>query len=73
MPSRRPRLSARELEKVLEVVRAWGSQGGQERAKRLTPERRREIATKAVMARWAKAKGTADGEKSRTRGRRGSR
>ena len=33
-----------------------GSKGGKIRAARLTPERRREIARKAVLARWAKAK-----------------
>jgi hypothetical protein len=34
-----------------------GSKGGKVRAANLTPERRREIARKAVQARWAKAKG----------------
>ena len=33
-----------------------GSKGGKARAARLTPERRREIAQKAVLARWAKHK-----------------
>jgi hypothetical protein len=33
-----------------------GSKGGKIRAARLTPERRREIARNAVLARWAKAK-----------------
>jgi len=33
-----------------------GSKGGKIRASRLTPEQRREIARKAVIARWAKAK-----------------
>jgi hypothetical protein len=33
-----------------------GSKGGKIRAARLTPERRSEIARKAVLARWAKAK-----------------
>jgi hypothetical protein len=31
-----------------------GSKGGKMRAQRLTPERRKEIARKAVLARWAK-------------------
>jgi len=31
-----------------------GSKGGKMRAERLTPERRKEIARKAVLARWAK-------------------
>jgi hypothetical protein len=34
--------------------RSGGQRGGQARAKRLTPERRREIARKAARARWAK-------------------
>jgi hypothetical protein len=34
--------------------RAGGLKGGESRAKRLTPERRREIAKKAAAARWAK-------------------
>ena len=33
-----------------------GSKGGKIRAERLTAEQRREIARKAVTARWAKAK-----------------
>jgi hypothetical protein len=33
-----------------------GSKGGKIRAARLTPERRQEIARKAVLARWAKAR-----------------
>ena len=33
-----------------------GSKGGKIRADRLTAERRSEIARKAVLARWAKAK-----------------
>jgi hypothetical protein len=33
-----------------------GSKGGKIRAAKLTPEQRREIARKAVLARWAKAK-----------------
>ena len=35
-----------------------GSKGGKIRADRLTAERRSEIARKAVLARWAKAKKT---------------
>ena len=37
--------------------RKGGKKGGPARAKALTPERRREIAQKAVAARWAKARG----------------
>lgn len=33
-----------------------GSKGGKIRAAKLTPEKRQEIARKAVLARWAKAK-----------------
>ncbi len=33
-----------------------GAKGGNVRAAKLSPERRREIARKAVMARWAKRK-----------------
>lgn len=33
-----------------------GSKGGKIRAEKLTAEERREIARKAVLARWAKAK-----------------
>jgi len=33
-----------------------GAKGGKIRAARLTPEQRREIARKAVLARWAKEK-----------------
>jgi hypothetical protein len=34
-----------------------GSKGGKVRASKLSPERRSEIARKAVLARWAKMKG----------------
>jgi hypothetical protein len=33
-----------------------GSKGGKVRASKLSPERRREIARKAVLARWARRK-----------------
>jgi hypothetical protein len=36
-----------------------GSKGGKIRAAKLTPEKRREIALKAVLARWAKARAKA--------------
>jgi hypothetical protein len=36
-----------------------GSKGGKIRAAKLTPEERREIARNAVLARWAKARKTA--------------
>jgi len=37
--------------------RKGGAKGGPARAAALSPERRKEIARKAVAARWAKAKG----------------
>jgi len=37
-----------------EIGRKGWSKGGQARAAKLTPERRREISTNAVKARWAK-------------------
>ena len=39
-----------------ETARVLGSTGGYRRAARLRPERRVEIARKAVEARWAKAR-----------------
>jgi hypothetical protein len=36
--------------------RLGGLKGGKARAERLSPERRKEIAQKAIAARWAKAK-----------------
>jgi hypothetical protein len=35
--------------------RLGGKKGGKARAESLTPERRKEIAKKAIAARWAKA------------------
>lgn len=40
-----------------ELSKLGASKGGEARAKNLTAERRKEIARKAVQARWAKAKG----------------
>lgn len=37
-----------------------GSKGGKIRAAKLTPEQRREIARKAVLARWAKERKKAE-------------
>jgi hypothetical protein len=37
--------------------RLGGLKGGKARAESLSPERRKEIAQKAIAARWAKAKG----------------
>lgn len=39
-----------------EAARLLGSLGGKARAKALTPEQRREIAKKAIKARWTKRK-----------------
>ncbi len=38
------------------LAKLGASKGGRARAKKLTPEERSEIARKAVMVRWAKAK-----------------
>jgi hypothetical protein len=38
------------------LARLGASKGGKARAAKLSPERRREIARKAIMARWKKAK-----------------
>jgi hypothetical protein len=43
-------------EQLREYGRAMGKLGGKKRSENLTPERRREIARKAAMARWTKAK-----------------
>jgi hypothetical protein len=49
-------LSAKEA--ALELVRAWGREGGKKGAKarweNVTPEQRRESAKKAAAARWRK-------------------
>jgi hypothetical protein len=39
---------------AVELGRLGGRKGGRARAKKLSPERRREIAKKAAEARWAK-------------------
>ena len=53
---RRP--SAKEA--ALELVRAWGREGGKKGAKArwagVSPEQRRALAKKAARARWAKPK-----------------
>jgi hypothetical protein len=45
---------------ALAHFKEWGKKGGKARAKRLTPERRSEIARNAVAAREAKKKGKTD-------------
>jgi hypothetical protein len=42
-------------EDISRVMREMGSKGGKSRAKKLTPEKRSEIAKKAAAARWKKA------------------
>lgn len=39
---------------AVELGRLGGKKGGKARAEKLTPERRKEIAKKAAMKRWAK-------------------
>lgn len=41
---------------AVELGRLGGKKGGPARAKKLSPERRREIARKAARARWEKSK-----------------
>jgi hypothetical protein len=41
-------------ERIREHIRNLGRQGGKKRSENLTPERRREIARKAALARWSK-------------------
>lgn len=45
-----------KLKEASKIARLLGSRGGKARAKKLTPEQRREIARKAILTRWAKAK-----------------
>ena len=47
---------------AVSLGRRGGLKGGKARAAALTPERRIEIARKAVAARWAKAKADAESE-----------
>ena len=42
---------------IREVMRELGRRGGTKRAARLTKEQRRESARRAVLVRWARAKG----------------
>ena len=54
---RKPRdEAAGASEEMRKYAASFASLGGKARAKKLTPEQRREIARKAVEARWARAK-----------------
>lgn len=56
----RRKLSKQDASKPDEMRKyasSFASLGGKARAKKLTPEQRREIARKAIQARWARAKG----------------
>lgn len=51
-PTRPPRDVQDALERAKALFRAWGAQGGNKRAKRLTAEERSVAARKAVQVRW---------------------
>lgn len=53
---------------ISEAARAMGKLGNQAKMKKISPERRREIALNAIRTRWAK---TPKSERSKTRARRG--
>jgi len=44
------------LDSITVAAQELGRRGGKARAKALSPDRRHEIAKKAIMARWSKAK-----------------
>jgi len=45
-------------DELKEYAKRLGRRGGKKRSENLTPERRREIAKKAALARWSKKKKT---------------
>jgi hypothetical protein len=49
-------MSKKKNPNAVALGKLGGSKGGKIRAARLSPERRRDIARRAVLARWAKAK-----------------
>jgi hypothetical protein len=49
-------MSKKKNPNAVALGKLGGSKGGKVRAQRLSPERRKEIARKAVLARWAKEK-----------------
>jgi hypothetical protein len=56
--------SAKEI--LILAAREFGKLGGKARAKKLSEEERREIARKAVQARWAKARDRRKAKPKRT-------
>ncbi len=51
-----PDMAKKKNPHAVALGKMGGSKGGKIRAARLTPEQRSEIARKAVLTRWAKAK-----------------
>jgi hypothetical protein len=51
---RKPKIPADIKAYFVEMGRQGGLKGGEARAKSLSPERRKEIAQKAIAARWSK-------------------
>lgn len=51
-----PRMAKKKNRAAQELGRLGGLKGGNARAKKLSPERRAEIAKKAAAKRWAKQK-----------------
>ena len=49
-------MSKKKNPNAVALGKLGGSKGGKTRAAKLTPEERSEIARKAVLARWAKAR-----------------
>lgn len=56
MKTRKEKKSKQKNPHAVALGRMGGSKGGKLRAAKLSPERRSEIARKAVQARWLKAK-----------------
>jgi general stress protein YciG len=44
-----------DIDRIRKFIQELGRQGGKKRSQNLTPERRREIARKAALARWSKS------------------
>jgi hypothetical protein len=56
MPRRKKKPEKRKNPNAVALGRLGGLKGGKARIAQLTPEERRELARKAVTARWAKRK-----------------